>query len=154
MAVRRPCDHAVLVPAVQGVREHEGVSDSVHRQSVGQVRKVLTCAEFGRLHRCSAWERLLTHLLWCNDRCWMVQTVLVDNGSGMFMAGFDGYTHLSLCSLRLSAGLRCQASWLVLWKWPRSSSTTAVAGSWLFLLVRSITPCSLRLLAGLRWQAS
>ena len=32
---RRPCAHAVPVPAVQGIREHEGASDSVHRQSVG-----------------------------------------------------------------------------------------------------------------------
>ena len=32
VAVRRPCDLAAPVPAVQGV----GVSDSVHRQSVGQ----------------------------------------------------------------------------------------------------------------------
>ena len=30
--------------------------------------------------------------------------------------------HPTLCSLRLSTGLLCQASWLVLWKWPRSSS--------------------------------
>ena len=69
----------------------------------GQVRTVLTCADYWRPHRCSALQRLLTHPLWCNDRCRVVQTVLVDNGSGKFMAGFCGYSHLLLCSLRLSA---------------------------------------------------
>ena len=38
-------------------------------------------------------ERLLTHPLW----------VLVDNGSGKFMDGFAGFSHLFLCTLRLSA---------------------------------------------------
>ena len=34
-----------------------------------QVRTVPNCAEFCRLHRCSAWERLLTRPSLCNDRC-------------------------------------------------------------------------------------
>ena len=53
----------------------------------------------------------------------------------------------TLCSLRLSAGLSCQASWL-LGKWPRSSSTSAVARSWLVLMVTMQVLRSLRL-----WQA-
>ena len=68
-----------------------------------QVRTVLTCADYWRLHRCSAWERLLTHPLWCNDPSRVVQTVLVDNGNRKFMAGFASYSHLLLCSFHLSA---------------------------------------------------
>ena len=36
LSVLCPCDHAAPVPAVQGVCDHDGVSDSVHLQSVGQ----------------------------------------------------------------------------------------------------------------------
>ena len=49
-----------------------------------QVRTVLTCADYWRLHRCSAWDRLLTHPLWCNDRwqvhgwfCWLFAVLAV-----------------------------------------------------------------------------
>ena len=107
---RRLCDHAAPVPAVQGVREYDGsqiqfigIVLNLPGTPQRQVRTVLTCADYWRLHRCSAWERLLTHPLWCNDRCRVVQTVLVDNGTGTFRAGFAGYSHFLLCSFRLSA---------------------------------------------------
>ena len=52
VAARRLCADAVPDPAVQGVRECEGPSDSIHRQSADlpvmpqrQVRTVSTCAE-------------------------------------------------------------------------------------------------------------
>ena len=77
-----------------------------------------------------------------------VAALAVDPGSGMCFAGLLVRTHLALCSLLVSSDSRCSASWsvwtrrtvmlrdggpcclaswLVLWKWPRSSSTSAVA---------------------------
>ena len=61
VAVRRPCAHAVLVPAVQGVREYDGPSDSVHRHSVGHscyatetgTHSAKLCRTPSRSHNCS-----------------------------------------------------------------------------------------------------
>ena len=112
MAVRRPCDHAVPVPAVQGVSEYEGPPGSVHRQSIGHS----CCAAetgFCRARRCSTtgavWSRqcrknrlqfleqvvdipccalfLPVHSRFSADE--VVPALVVDNG-GMFMAGFAG----------------------------------------------------------------
>ena len=67
---------------------------------------------------------LLTRPLLCNDRCsfWfflayiaeeVVAAHVVDNGSGVFMAGFAGMMHFALCYLGLLAGPCCSASWSV-----------------------------------------
>ena len=107
VAVRRPFDHAA--PAVQGVCEHDGVSDSVHRQSVGQ-SCYATETGTDSAHLCRLLEtpqvQCLGHVV---DAPVVVQrpvpdvqTVLVDNGTGKFMAVFADYSHLLLCSLRLS----------------------------------------------------
>ena len=55
VAVRRPCAYAVPVPAVQGVREYDGPSPSVHRQSVGHScsHSAKLCRTPSRSHMCS-----------------------------------------------------------------------------------------------------
>ena len=84
-------------------------------------------------------------------------SVIVDNGSGMSMAGFAVLVLFTLYSLRLSAGLSCQASWTV---WTRtkvlivrSSSLPAVAYAGLALLVFLVL-CSFSLSSGPRCSAS
>ena len=56
-----------------------------------------------------------------------VAVLVVDIGSGTFMAGFDG-DDASAAFPSFVACPRSSATWAV-WKWPRSSSTSAVACS-------------------------
>ena len=86
-----------------------------------------------------------------------VAALIVDNGSGMSMAGFAVLVLLTLYSLRLSAGLSCQASWTV---WTRTTvlivrslSIPAVAHAGLALLVFLVL-CSFSLSSGPRCSAS
>ena len=69
-----PCNHAVQAPAV--LADRQCASDSVHRPCVGHSCDATETgthsangAEDGRLHRCSAWGRLLTRPSLCNNRC-------------------------------------------------------------------------------------
>ena len=74
-----------------------------------------------------------------------VAALIVDNGSGKFLAGFLVSTLLTLCSLRPSACLSFQASWPVCTRRTvaHSSSTLAVAYPRLVLLVFHLALCFL-----------
>ena len=79
--VSRPSDHAARIPAVP-VREPDVPQIQFINRVLGipvvpqrQVFTVPNCAEYGRLHWCSAWVRLLPRPSLCNDRCRVVQTV-------------------------------------------------------------------------------
>ena len=69
----RPCDHAARIPVVPIQFINRVLDIPVMPQR--QVRTVSNSAEYGRLHWCSAWVRLLPCPSLCNDRCRVVQTV-------------------------------------------------------------------------------
>ena len=85
--------------------------------------------------------------------------LVVDTSSGMFLAGILVSVLPTLCSLRSSAGLSFQASWLG-WRrrtvmlWPRSSIATVVCAMLVLLVVMPFVLCSLWSSPGLRCPAS
>ena len=82
-------------------------SVSVHRHSVGHScyatekgTHSANCAEDVRLHRCSAWDRLLTRPSLCNDRCrWVVLRFSSSSDCANTQFGNrDRYSQCKLCS--------------------------------------------------------